>query len=103
MQLQMAECNLAEYEISLEIYVRELLLEYNILGRKLTDANNQRAILQTRIKNAQLLLEKGKFTKIELISLENELKGLEYECTSFLYDAAKISYMLNNTIQNQTI
>lgn len=102
-QLQLAQLNLAQYEIDLQLYVKNLQLQYADIGRSVADLDTQIKIAEMQIDNAKLLLEKGKITEIQLTGLENELNGLKYERLSLMYDAKAILYILTHQIEGKAV
>lgn len=102
-QLQLAQLNLAQYEIDLQLYVKDLQLQYADIGRSVAELDNQIKIAEMQIANAKLLLEKGKITEIQLTELENELIGLKYERLSLMYDAKAILYILTHQIEGKVV
>lgn len=102
-QLQLAQLNLAQYEIDLQLYVKDLQLQYADIGRSVADLDTQIKIAEMQITNAKLLLEKGKITEMQLTELENELNRLKYERLSLIYDAQAILYILTHQIEGKAV
>lgn len=98
-QLQLAMMEKAQYEINVELYVKELQLQYRDIERKIADKDNKITVAELRVNNAALLYEKGKITEIELTEIKNELHRLQYERTELLYEAKDIYYKLNHGIK----
>ena len=98
-QLQAAVMEKTQYEINLELYVKELQLQYSDIERRIADKDNKITIAELRVNNAALLYEKEKITEIELTELINELYKLQYERTELLYEAKDIYYRLNHGLK----
>ncbi|MCM1185904.1 MAG: hypothetical protein NC251_05005 [Lachnoclostridium sp.] len=90
--------NKEQYEIALKIYVKNLILQYENIRRKVMEADIQIAVLKGKAANAAQLYEAGKITKVQLGEPETELKRLEYERMSLIYDAQLILYQLEHKV-----
>ncbi|MCM1327770.1 MAG: hypothetical protein NC094_02780 [Bacteroidales bacterium] len=90
--------NKEQYEIALKIYVKNLILQYENIRRKVMEADIQIAVLKGKAANAAQLYEAGKITKVQLGESETELKRLEYERISLIYDAQMILYQLDHKV-----
>ncbi len=98
-QLQLAMIEKTQYEINMELYVKELQLQYRDIERKIADKDNKITVAEMKVNNAALLYEKGKISELELTELKNELHRLQYERAELLYEAKDICYRLNHGIK----
>lgn len=102
-QIELCEMQEKQYEIDLELYVRDLLLRYDSLKRQVEEKDNQIAIAEKKIENAVLLQEEGKISAMRLNEMEIELQGLQYEKAVLICDMKLIYYILENALENQEV
>lgn len=101
LQLELAVLNKQQYETDLELYVKEKTLRYKEAKQNVVSTEAEIELQKQKIHDSELLYEKGKITQMMLIELNTELKKLEYERMSFLYEADAAVYVLNHGIEGQ--
>lgn len=103
LEVQIVTLKKQQYQIDLELYVKQLILKYETTNRNILSIDNQIFVLQSKIKNNELLYQKGKITQIKITELQTELKKLEYERTALIFEGNRIYYILENNVENQTL
>lgn len=102
-QIELSEMQEKQYEIDLELYVKNLLMKYDSLKRQVEEKESQIAVAEKKIENAVFLQEEGKISELRLREMETELQGLQYERAVFISDMKLVYYILENALENQTV
>ena len=102
-QIELCEIQEKKYEIDLELYVKNLLMQYDSLKRQVEEKENQIAVAEKKLENAVFLQEEGKLSELRLKEMKIELQRLQYEKMSFISDMKLVSYILENALENQEV
>lgn len=98
LQMELLDLKQQQYKIELEKYVKqnEKLYKQDMLQTEQYDYRID--IVEQKIKNGRLLLDKGKNREIDIMELETEKARLEYEKKSVICDAMLRKYALEHNI-----
>lgn len=102
-QIELCEMQEKQYEIDLELYVKNLLMQYDSLKRQVEKKENQIAVAEKKLENAEFLQEEGKLSELRLKEMKIELQSLQYEKMAFSSDMKLVSYILENALENQEV
>ena len=102
-QIELCEMQEKQYEIDLELYVKNLLAQYDSLKRQVEEKGNQIAVAEKKLENTVFLQEEGKISELRLKEMKIELQRLRYEKMAFISDMKLVSYILEHALENQEV
>lgn len=99
LQLELARLKKEQYRMELEKYVKQNEKSYRQSKLRMEEYDCEIEALEQKIKNSELLYEKGRLRQIDVLELKTEKAQLEYERQSCVCDALINRYILEHTIE----
>ena len=85
---------LSSAQLEMKIYRMQQENAYRQASLKVQEYDSAIAVMEQRIKNGQLLYEKGRLREVDIMELETEKERLIYERKSCICDALLVRYVL---------